>query len=138
MYDNPAMGGAGATGGAGRGAGISNVGGPTLTTGGISTTVIGCFISDNVAQGGDGSAGNGGNGMGGGIFSDAHAVLTLMGSVIAGNEAIGGTGAVGFSDGKGQGGGAYVTTGGSAFADDTLIVLNLASTSNDDVFGSLG
>jgi hypothetical protein len=113
-------------------------GGPTLTSGGISTTIIDSLILDNQAQGGNGSAGNGGNGLGGGVFTDAHAVLTLLGSTITGNEADGGTGAASFSDGKGVGGGVYVATGGSACEDDaTVIAQNLASTSNDDVFGVL-
>ena len=135
LYDNEAVGGAGAVGGVARGGGISNSGGPTLTTGGISTTVIDCVVSDNVAQGGNGSAGNG---LGGGVFTDQTAVLTLEGSTITGNAADGGAGAPGFSNGKGQGGGLYVATGGSACADDsTIIDANSASTSNDDVFGLL-
>jgi hypothetical protein len=136
LRDNTAMGGAGATGGVGRGGGIDTAGGPTLS--GISTTIIDCLISDNVAQGGDGSAGNGGNGLGAGVFVDAHADLTLLGSAITGNTADGGAGASGFSNGKGQGGGLYITAGGSACADDsTLIDGNSASTSDNDVFGVL-
>jgi hypothetical protein len=138
LRDNEAVGGAGPIGGAAQGGGISNQGGPTLTVGGISTTVIDSLVSDNQAQGGNGSTGNGGNGLGGGIFSDATAVLTVTGSTITGNDAIGGTGAAGFSNGKGVGGGAYIAPGGSACEDDaTVIALNLASTSNDDVFGVL-
>jgi hypothetical protein len=138
LYDNTAMGGAGATGGVGRGGGISNAGGPTLTTGGISTTLIDSLVADNLAQGGDGSASNGGNGLGGGIFVDPHAALTLKGDTVTGNQAIGGAGAAGLSNGKGQGGGICIATGGSACADDaTVIEANFASTSNDDVFGVL-
>jgi hypothetical protein len=135
LTDNEAVGGAGATGGVGRGGGISNAGGP-IRTGAISTTVIGCLISDNQAVGGDGSAGNGGNGLGGGIFTDKTAVLTIRGSTITGNAADGGAGAVGFSDGKGQGGGVFIAAGGDACMDlATLIFGNSASTSGDDVFG---
>jgi len=139
VLDNEAVGGSGALGGAAHGGGISTEGGPTLTTGGISTLFNYCFTADNLAQGGNGSAGNGGDGLGGSLFVDAHAVLTLMGSTVICNDAIGGTGASGFSDGKGQGGGVYVATGGTAREDEeTLIALNLATTSNDDVFGVLG
>jgi hypothetical protein len=140
LTDNEARGGAGATGGVGRGGGISNAGGLILINpGAISTTVIDCVVSDNVAQGGNGSAGNGGNGLGGGVFTDQTAVLTVTGSTITGNASDGGAGAPGFSNGKGQGGGLYVATGGSACADDsTIIDDNSASTSNDDVFGVLG
>jgi hypothetical protein len=138
LVDNTALGGAGATGGAARGGAISDAGGTTLTTGGISTTVIDCLVYDNVAQGSNGVAGKGGNGLGGGVFVDAHANLTLQGSTITGNEADGGTGASGFSDGQGIGGGLYIATGGSACADDaTVIDGNSASTSNNDVFGLL-
>jgi hypothetical protein len=121
-----------------RGGGISNAGGPTLTTGGISTTVIDSVVADNLAQGADGSAGNGGNGLGGGIFVDAHAALTLKGDTVTGNQAIDGAGAAGFSNGKGQGGDIYIVTGGSACADDaTVIDGNSASTSDNDIFGVL-
>jgi hypothetical protein len=134
--NNMAVGGAGAVGGVGRGGGISNAGGPTLTSGGISTTVIDCLISDNKAVGGDGSAGNGGNGLGGGVFTDKTAVLTVKGSTIIGNDADGGTGAPGFSNGKGQGGGVFIAAGGDACIDlVTIITGNHASTSDDDVFG---
>jgi hypothetical protein len=138
LYDNEAIGGAGAVGGVARGGGISTAGGPTLSTGGISTTVIDSLVADNLALGGGGSAGNGSNGQGGGIFVDAHAALTLTGDTVADNQAIGGAGAAGFSIGKGQGGGIYIATGGSACADEaTVINGNSASTSNNDIFGVL-
>jgi hypothetical protein len=138
VQDNEAIGGTGAIGGAARGGGISTEAGPTLTTGGISTTVDSCVVADNLAQGADGSAGDGGNAQGGGLFVDAHAVLTLTGSTVTGNEAMGGVGSTGFSIGKGQGGGIYIATGGNACADNaTIIESNSASTSNDDIFGVL-
>jgi hypothetical protein len=134
LTDNEAVGGAGATGGVGRGGGISNAGGLMLINpGAISTAVIDCVVSDNVAQGGDGSAGNGGNGLGGGIFTDKTAVLSVTGSTITDNAAIG---AAGFSDGKGQGGGVFIATGAKVCIDlATTITGNHASTSDDDVFG---
>jgi hypothetical protein len=139
LFDNAAVGGAGAIGGSSRGGAISNAGGPTLTSGGISTTVIDSLVADNLAHGADGSAGNGGNGLGGGIFVDAHAALTLLGSTVSGNTADGGTGASGFSDGQGIGGGLYLAPGATTCADLlTAVFGNHASTSNDDVFGILG
>ena len=46
---------------------------------------------------------------------------------------------VGGIDGQGVGGGLYITTGGIACADAaTVISGNHATTSNDDVFGTLG
>ena len=132
---NIAVGGAGTVGGVGRGGGISNAGGPTLTIGGISTTVIDCLISDNQALGGDGSAGNGGNGLGGGIFTDKTAVFTVLAARSPAIQRPAGP-APGFSDGKGQGGGVFIATGIDVCIDlATLIIANRASTSNDDVFG---
>jgi hypothetical protein len=137
LTDNEAVGGAGTVGGVARGGGISTEGGPTLTTGGISSTIVDSRISRNEARGGDGSAGNGGNGLGGGVFVDAHATLTLTDSRITLNEADGGSGGGG-SDGQGVGGGVYVTPGGTASKDEvTVIKHNHASTNGDDVFGSL-
>ncbi len=137
LVDNEAIGGAGAVGGVGRGGAISNAGGPTLTIGGISTAISDSLFFGNGAQGGDGSAGNGGNGLGGGLFSDKTAVLTVTGSTVTGNEADGGAGAAGFSDGKGQGGGAYFAPGADVCIDlETVIIGNHASTTNDDVFGT--
>ena len=135
---NEALGGAGLIGGAAHGGGIAVDGGPTLTSGGITLTVIDSFVASNTAQGADGGAGNGGNGLGGGLFVDATATLTVAGTTITGNTATGGQGAAGFSNGKGQGGGIYIAAGGNACADDaTAVDGNSASTSNDNVFGIL-
>jgi hypothetical protein len=137
LFDNEALGGAGKVGGVGRGGAICTAAGPSISA--ISTTVIDSVVADNLAQGADGSAGNGGNGLGGGIFVDPHAVLTLNSDFVAANQAIGGTGAAGFSNGLGQGGGLYVANGGDACADfATVIEANFASTSDEDVFGVLG
>ena len=63
--------------------------------------------------------------------------LTLRGDLIALNRAVGGAGGGG-SDGLGRGGGLYLTPGGVASADSwTLVFVNDASTSDDDVFGDL-
>ncbi len=135
LTDNQAIGGAGTVGGVGRGGGVSTAGGPTLASGGISTTIVDCLVSDNTALGGDGSAGNG---LGGGLFVDAHAALTLLGGAVNGNSADGGTEAPGFNNGQGIGGGLYLAGGATACADDaTVINGNSASTRNDDVFGLL-
>ncbi len=137
VQGNQALGGAGAVGGAAHGGGISTEGGPTLTAGGISTAVADSLVADNVAQGGDGSAGHGGNGLGGGLFNDAHSVLTVTGSTVTGNQADGGAGAPGFSDGQGIGGGLYIAAGADVYLDAlTVISGNHASTNSDDVFGS--
>jgi hypothetical protein len=60
-------------------------------------------------------------------------------SLVALNRADGGAAGDGGSDGLGQGGGLYLTSGGIACADLlTAILANHASTSDDDVFGTLG
>jgi hypothetical protein len=94
--------------------------------------------------GGAGAAGgNGGAGQGGGIFNDGPSPfgapdLTLTHSLVEFNQADGGTAGAGGSSGSGQGSGVYVTAGSTASKDQkTAIAHNHASTSDDDVFGSL-
>jgi hypothetical protein len=93
-------------------------------------TVTSCTLAHNQALGGSGGAG--GNGLGGGLYIDDTSQTTLSGSRIVGNQATGGDG------GQGVGGGVYIVSGGQACKDlATLIVGNHASTSDDDVFGTL-
>src|SRR5262249_59331366 len=94
------------------------------------------------AEGGDGGAGgNGGDGQGGGIFNGntapgASPVVTMTHTNVTGNEAEGGHGSAGGSNGHGVGGGVYNL--GTFFVDKfSKIKGNKASTSNDDVFGTL-
>jgi hypothetical protein len=107
---------------------------------GATLTVSNSTVEDNQAVGGDGgSAGNGGNGLGGGIYVDALSTLTLLGATVEYNRAVGGAAGDGGSDGQGIGGGIYVAAGGVACADSLTVILgNHATTSNDDVFGTLG
>jgi hypothetical protein len=141
---NQAIGGAGAAGvgGAdGLGGALANVLGSTLT-------VSGCLLTGNEAVGGAGGPGaDGGNGLGGGIYNDSPSTfplnagtvstLTVTGSTLTGNRATGGVAGSGGSAGQGVGGGAYLAAGGIACEDAvTVIAHNLASTSNDDLFGS--
>jgi hypothetical protein len=96
----------------------------------------------NRAVGGAGGAGNGGNGLGGGVFNGGSSPfgpsnLTLHGCLVALNRADGGAAGGGGSAGQGVGGGVYVSPGGIAAADLTVIFANDASTSDDDVFGIL-
>jgi hypothetical protein len=135
---NSVTGGAGGTAGNGGyawGGGLANLLGATLT---LSNSTV----ENNRAIGGAGGlAGDGGDGQGGGIFQDgnAHSTLTLIGDTIDRNHAIGGAAGPGGSDGEGVGGGLYLTPGGVACADAlTAIFANHATTSDDDVFGTLG
>jgi hypothetical protein len=100
-------------------------------------TISNSTVDYNLAIGGDG--GSGGNGLGGGFYVDATSSLTLLASAVVFNEADGGAADSGATDGNGVGGGLYITPGGIACADAlTATFANDATTSNDDVFGTLG
>jgi WD40 repeat protein len=81
--------------------------------------------------------------VGGGIYNDGStasgvSALTITASTITYNVAQGGKGDCGGSGGQGIGGGLYLGAGGSVCLDVTTVVANnLASTTNDDVFGDL-
>jgi hypothetical protein len=135
---NSVTGGVGGTGGNGGyawGGGLANLLGATLT---LSNSTV----QNNLAIGGAGGVGgDGGDGQGGGIFQDGnvHSTLTLIDDAIDKNHAIGGAAGLGGNDGEGVGGGLYLTPGGVACADAlTTILANHATTSDDDVFGTLG
>src|SRR5262249_17569001 len=89
---------------AGLGGGVANLRGATLT---VNTTTV----ANNLAIGGEG-----GDGLGGGIFQDGNSssTLTLLGDTIDKNHAIGGEAGPSGSDGKGVGGGLYLTPGSVA------------------------
>jgi len=110
--------------------------GPTLVT------VIDSSFSGNLAAGGQGGfGGNGGDGFGGAIDIRARvgqSGLTLRGSTITDNLATGGAAGAGGSTGIGMGGGAYFESGSIVCLDSATLAAifgNLASTSDDDVFG---
>ena len=137
ILGNQAIGGVGPTGGTGQGGGIANSNGGVLT-------VSNSLIALNRAIGGAAApGGNGGNGQGGGLFNGGVTPvgtpsLMLQRSLVALNRADGGLAGEGGSDGLGQGGGIYLTPGGIACAGPlTTILANHASTSDDDVFGTL-
>lgn len=135
LLGNQAVGGAGPTGGNGQGGGIANFNGGVLT-------VSDSLIALNRAAGGTGEL-VGGNGQGGGIFNGGLSPvgtpsLTLHRGLVALNRAEGGAAVNGGSAGLGQGGGVSIAPGGLASADSwTLVFVNDASTSDDDVFGIL-
>jgi hypothetical protein len=133
---NLALGGPGGPGGNG---GDAWGGGLAVLLGG-TLTLKSSTVDHNRAVGGEGEeGGNGGNGLGGGIYEDAHSTLTLRGDAVERNHADDGAAGIGGSDGQGVGGGAYIMPGGVACADAlTIIAGNHASTSDDDVFGTLG
>jgi hypothetical protein len=96
-------------------------------------------VALNQATGGAGAAGgSGGSGLGGGIFNGGPSPfgtpdLTLLGCVVALNRADGGAAGAGGSTGAGIGGGVFNL---GTFTSDpaTVIALNHASTSDDDIF----
>ena len=87
--------------------------------------------------------GSGGHGQGGGIWNGTSSAgtpstLTLLESTIVNNRAEGGAAGLGGSEGQGVGGGIYLTPGSIACVDLlTVIFGNEASTSDDDVYGTL-
>jgi hypothetical protein len=129
---------AGATGSSG-GNGADGLGGAIANLLGASLAVSSCTLSGNSASGGAGGSGaNGGNGFGGGLYNDGTSRMTATGSTITDNQATGGAAGSGGSAGEGIGGGVYFATDGNVCLDDaTLLALvgDLASTSNDDLFG---
>jgi hypothetical protein len=111
--------------------------------------LTGSGIAANTAQGGaggdgivNGQPGNGGNASGGGIFVAAQAVLDAIDSIVSTNQAIGGIGGYAGvnrtpgTTGAGIGGGLYLTSRGSR-KQNTLVAINSASTSDDDIFGPI-
>jgi hypothetical protein len=128
-------GGAGAKGGDGLGGGIliGLLGAPSVS----SLTVTGTLITGNQAVGGIGGlGGNGGNGLGGGLFATSGTTCLEQVSIL-GNLALGGGAGSGGNAGQGVGGGLYIDPLATAGAEDSNIFGNLASTSNDDIFGVL-
>ena len=105
--------GPGGTGGNGLGGGIADLLSAT-------TTVAGSTITQNEAIGGV----SGGAGLGGGAYNDATSSLALTNSSVTRNEANGL---------PGIGGGVY-NLGTFTFDAATVIALNEASTSNDNIF----
>jgi hypothetical protein len=94
-------------------------------------------IAGNLALGGAGGAGaNGGNGDGGGAFL-AQGTACFDHSAFVANLALGGAAGAGGSNGLGIGGGLYIRLTAVAGAVDTAFFANLASTSDNDVFGIL-
>ena len=100
IANNTAIAGSGGGGGAigTAGAGGFGVGGGVDTSGNATTTLIGCTISDNVAQGRAGTDGNvGGDGLGGGVGVGDQALngyatssqVTATNCTIVGNQALG-------------------------------------------------
>jgi hypothetical protein len=140
---NLAQGGAGApgaNGGDGIGGGLAVSIGSFLgiTADTSSLSLSGSTLTGNVVQGGAGGSGaNGGNGWGGGAFVGSGGSASLAGSTITANQALGGLAGSGGSDGQGIGGGLYVDTGASVFLKKTKVKGNVASTSNDNIYGTV-
>ena len=119
---NEAKGGAGtdgATGGNGDGGAIENEGVLTVT----SSAIIG-----NEAIGGAGGGDGDGGGICAGIF--VGATTTLTDTLVTLNQADGGSGG-----GQGLGGGVYLASGTATLTGKTKVVLNSASTSDNNIYG---
>lgn len=107
----------------------------SFSSGGNNPSLIqisSCLFHENLAAGGKPGTGTGGQALGGALHNASSSEIQLAKSTISGNRAFGG------KYGQGVGGGLY--TLGSATADTRTIrniVGNKASTSNDNVFGTI-
>jgi hypothetical protein len=151
IADNQATGGAGADGASGGNAVGGGVYNGRFTLQAATLKLSDSVVTANQATGGAGGVGgNGGNALGGGIANanttatgalittDPFPVLTLLDTSVTENQADGGAAGAGGTVGLGVGGGLYNQVGAVAFADThTKIKKNHASTSNDDVFGTV-
>ncbi len=128
LSGNRAVGGAGGPSGFGGDA----LGGGIAVVGEDTATVEGSELNLDSASGGSGVSG--GNGLGGGIYVDIGSGAGVTRSVITGNQASGGP-ETGGSAGQGIGGGVYYL-GTFTFDAPTVVRMNRASTSNNDIFSS--
>jgi hypothetical protein len=138
-------GGPGDAGGVGAGGAIANGGGSGqfelafLDEGAdtSSISIAGGTQTFNVAQGGAGGAGsNGGDGSGGGVYVLGTTTGSIDGTLITFDAAMGGAPGTGGASGQGSGGGLYIDSGaGVTLSKSTKVVFNLASTSDDNIFG---
>jgi hypothetical protein len=125
IVGNVAIGGAGGQGATPRIGGDAQGGGVFAYA--AALTISGGNIALNSALGGPG----GGDGEGGGVFISGTAGNALLSDVsIALNAAIGGSGG-----GAGVGGGLYIGGGSVTLSNNTKVVGNFASTSNDNIYG---
>ena len=80
---------------------------------------------------------NGGNGSGGGAYVGVGGNAAIDQTSITLNLAMGGLAGAGGSDGDGIGGGLYVATGATVSLKKTNVAGNYASTSNDNIYGTV-
>jgi hypothetical protein len=152
---NQASGGAGAAGASGGNAVGGGVYNGRFTDQGATLEMSNCTVSANLALGGAGGVGgNGGFARGGGIYngstdaagnpladpSPGSPTLDLDGTTVTANLAVGGAAGSGGVAGTGVGGGLYNDSSDGAVAEvdaHSKIKGNKASTSDDDVFGTV-
>jgi hypothetical protein len=131
-------GGSGADGGDGIGGALAvAIGG---TSDASSVSLDNSLLTLNVAQGGAGGLGaNGGNGSGGGMFAGADGSASLDQTDVLLDLALAGLAGAGGTSGIGIGGGLYVTSGGVGVVSlhTSTVALNFASTSNDNIHGTV-
>jgi hypothetical protein len=149
FYDNLARGGpggSGASGAQGAGGALANGGGfgqleiayLGLTSDTSSLSVADSSLIFNTAQGGAGGAGgSGGNGSGGGVYVFGTTTASIDSTLIFANTALGGSAGSGGLNGQGSGGGLFSDSGGTVqLSASSKVVFDVASTSDDDIFGS--
>ena len=149
FFENLAQGGSGgsgASGAEGAGGAVANGGGfgqleiafLDLASDTSSLSLAGSPLIFNVAKGGAGGAGgSGGNGSGGGAYVLGTTTASIDSTLIFANTALGGSAGAGGKNGQGSGGGLYSDSGGNVqLSASSKVVFDVASTSDDDVFGS--
>jgi hypothetical protein len=126
------QGGSGGAGGLGEGGGVFSASPSGMPA---SASLNNCLLTLNSALGGTGGTGaSGGNGEGGGLFLGAGSSGTVTSSSIVANVANGGAAGSGGTAGQGVGGGIY-SLGTLSLDAMSIVFANLASTSNDNIFG---
>jgi CSLREA domain-containing protein len=102
-------------------------------------SVANCTIKGNEANGTNVESGaTGGSGLGGGIYADIGAVVTITGSTITDNRAHGGDAEEGGTAGNGLGAGFYVAGGASVTITASTITYNRAEGGDGDDGGNGG
>ena len=143
--DEAGNGGNGGSGGFGGGGGGGGGGGDDYDTfgsdedgaggGGGQGGVFGGNGAAGAGGGGGGGQGGGGAGLGGAIFANEGASLSLINATFNNNGAEGGTGA---NNGQGQGGAIFARTGAVVNTVNVNYSGNLASSGSNNGYGDIG
>ncbi len=142
-------------GGGGRGTGLGSISNGSGGSGGSGGSFGGSGSAGSSGSGGgaisrgsggSGGSGGGGAGLGGAVFVNSGASLTIIDSSFTNNRAVGGDGA---NDGQGEGGAIFIRSGANVTGSNLSFLGNDASDSatafsgfgsfqdNDDLYGTI-